>query len=45
MYKCPNTDCAINQRGKEMPVFMTCPLCDTPLESQRQFSTFQIIPI
>ena len=42
MFKCPNTDCAIHQRGKEMPVFMTCPLCDSPLESQRQFTPFQL---
>ena len=42
MFKCPNTDCAVNQRGKEMPVFMTCPLCDTALESQRQFTPFQL---
>jgi len=37
-YFCPNTDCAIHQKGKPFPTKMDCPLCDSELISDTVFS-------
>ena len=37
-YFCPNTDCAIHQKGKPLPMKMDCPLCDTEVVAKTAYS-------